>query len=162
VALYCLGPRAWDALCATPGQPGGCWQWSGLNRAAGTLRYIPRKTGQELRVPIPPVLAERLETFRHRSSAIFPVTTCRGDVYRQWTRIKAAAGIPASGPETVHFHDLRRTCQTEWDALLPGLGDFILGHAPRGVGETWYRNFSRHARKNAALFPLPATFARPT
>jgi hypothetical protein len=118
----------------------------------------PAETGDEPRLPIHPALLKHLDSIWHPGAAVFPVTKSRGDLYGQWQAIKAAAGIPLDGPETIDFHDLPRTCQTEWDSLLPGLGGLILGYAPNGVGESWHRNFTKKASDLCNSLPQPASF----
>lgn len=166
VSFTILGPRAWEILHDGSDRRDG-WFWHCLNgtycrSSIGTqlssITFRQKKTGNELTLPVPPVLIAHLESIRTDRLAIFPVTLAHGSVYGQWRAIKAAAGVGVEGTQELDFHDLRRTCQTEWDWLKLGMGDWILGHAPQDVGGRSYRNFERHAAEACEQLPLPKSF----
>lgn len=158
-----LGPRAWDFFCDRPHAnplPQHCWRWDWINWRTNTLQFVPDKTGDELRLPLHPIVVAHLQAIRTDRTFIFPATRNRHYVYDQWTAIKIAAGFDVEGPEDLDFQEIRANCQTEWDTLHFGLGDYILGHAPEGVGATWYRNFAKLAAEACQRFPQPPSFSR--
>lgn len=159
VSLTNLAPRSWDFFCESPRQPAeNVWLYSSINWLTKTIRFKPDKTGDELRIPLHPIVIAHLESVRTERDVVFPATRNRHYVYDEWKKIKIAAGINVDGPEDLSFQQLRENCQTEWDSIKMGLGDFILGHAPQGVGATWYRNFQKKAMKACKDFPQPAAF----
>lgn len=156
-----LGPRTWDFFCSSPDRPGAnCWRWEWINWRARTIRFRPDKTGDELRLPMHDVVMSHLQQVYSSRNVVFPATKNKHYVYGQWARIKRAAGFAVDGPESLRFQHLRATCQTEWDMLSMGLGDFFLGHAPSGVGATWYRTMEPVAMKLYKDLPQPKSFLR--
>ena len=110
----------------------------------GWLRYTPEKQKakkpEPLDLPLTPELREALDALGGGRAKLFPVTGAKREWYRVWREILVDAGLIAdvedgSGPT---FHDLRRTCSTNWDLVHEGLGDFVLGQAKRSVNATWY------------------------
>jgi integrase len=164
-AFYNLGPRSWELLHDGSDERAG-FLWANyqpyVRSATGTplwsIAFLQRKTGNSLLLPVHPVLTAHLESVRTDRRAMFPVTLAHGSVYNQWRAIKSTAGVGVEGAPDLDFHDLRRTCQSEWDWLRLGLGDWILGHAPQDVGGRHYRNFARHAADACETLPQPKSF----
>lgn len=156
VCFYNLGPRCWDLFCAdqTDAECSG-WRWSQISFARKVLKFTQDKTDDEIEIPLNDVVLSHLEALRplSKGTALFAATKCRGDLYDDWKRIKQAAGVL-----DLDIQDLRRTCQTEFDWIKPGLGDFMTGHTPQGVGETYYRNFAKKARRAVKRLPQPKAF----
>lgn len=147
VVAYNLGPRFADLFALTPENV----DWRGAR-----LRYKAQKTGFELDLPLN-------RTVRRHLAAIAPASARHGrlfgmagrkQIYLGFAALRHVAGIDMD----VSFHDLRRTCQSEFDAVLPGLGDWFLGHMPRDVGGRYYRNLDKPAKEAAEKLPQPPSF----
>ncbi len=170
VCGYNLGPRSWELFCADqrstdPDHPHSSlgWRWSHVDLLEETVCYWQEKCQAELYRPLHPCVVAHLRAIEGEREAVFPATRARSQVYDQWGRIKCAAGIgveDASGAQTrdLDLHDLRRTCQSEWDWLHMGLGDWIVGHIAPDVGSQFYRNFDRKAREVIVQLPQPESF----
>ena len=161
VSFYNLGPRCWDLWCADPATPHSSgWRWPQINLRAGSLRYLPDKTEEagEIEIPLNRVCVTHLAGIKREWSAVFPASKSRGALYGQWAQIKAAAAATCPSVLDLEIQNLRGTCQTEFDSIHVGLGDFMVGHAPDGVGPSFYRNFFRKAKEAAEQLPQPAGF----
>lgn len=175
VCFYNLGPRAWELFCelphadvnrsdARPGPhwPGWRWGFADLAGREPTLEYWIPKVSAWHRVPLNRIVLAHLASIRGDRRAIFPATLAHGSVYGQWRCLKAAAvatcGDAVKGIEDLDFHNIRKTCQTEWDTLKMGLGDHVVWHTPTDVGGMHYRNFAMLARRRAEDLPQPEAF----
>lgn len=78
------------------------------------------------------------------------------DFKRQWDRIHADAGIPLE--RKIHFQDLRKTCNTRFDEVSPGIGEWVLGHAARDVNRKFYLDVSARMLDAVDRLPQPAGF----
>lgn len=175
VCFYNLGPRAWELFCESPGlgvdrrEPRPAPHWSGwrwafadLDGRQPALEYWIPKVSAWHRVPLSRIVIAHLRRIGADRRAIFPATKAHASVYGQWRCLKAAAlaahGDRLRGIETLDFHNIRKTCQTEWDTLKMGLGDHIVWHTPTDVGGMHYRNFARLARAHCEDLPQPDAF----
>lgn len=161
VFLWELGPRCFDLFCMDPANEAtGGWRFKNVNWIARSIRFRLEKTSDadqpdEIAVPCSSAVMAHLTAIRSTRAAVLPVTKCRGDFYESWHKIRIAAGIEDKEftPQCV-----RRACQTEFDWLHMGLGDYIVGHIPSGVGPQYYRNFGKKARETIEQLPRPPAF----
>ncbi len=149
VAFYNLGPRRCDLMNL---------RWSSINFRHDSVKLRAQKTGKPLVMPMHPVLSAHFRKL-HESridERVFHFTKSFGDFYRQFYAIQSAAGI--AGPYCPQ--DLRHTCGSAYDEISPGLGQIVLGHAPKGVFEKYYRNHGRRMRKAVARLRQPESFKK--
>lgn len=136
--------------------------WGAIQDREQLLTLRAEKTGKPLRLPLHPTLLAHLQSWRrsapdaHPAAKIFPFTQSHRHFYGQLYRLQSLAGIGT--PLTPQ--DLRHTCGSAFDDLAPGLGAIVLGHAPKGVFEKYYRNASRRLRKAVRRLPQPKAFLR--
>lgn len=145
VLLFNLGPRRCDLKDL---------DWSRVDVQRRTITFTAQKTGKKHLIPLHPVVYAHLCALPHRHGPLLPFTTCHRQLYREFQAIQRAAGID-------HFYtlqDLRHTCGTAYDDLSPGLGEIILGHAPRGVFAKYYRNHGRRLRRAVKRLKQPQAF----
>lgn len=168
VMMYNLGPRAWEMFCAQPRAPYDAeadnpltgWRFEHVNWREGSLRYWIPKVHAWHEVPLSNVVVAHLESIRADRATIFPASKARGSLYGQWRCIRAAAAMAVASVADLEPHDLRKTCQTEWDHVQLGFGDFVVWHTPTDVGGTYYRNFAKKVRARVEELPQPQSFAR--
>lgn len=124
----------------------------------GLITLVRQKTGKILRLPINDAVQTVLERVwrPERCDRLFYVTGSNRQLYGQWHAIQRAAGVPEP---FFGFHDLRRTCATEFERLCPGAGTFILGHSTPAVTWRHYRNPSAATREAAEQLPRIAVDA---
>lgn len=119
--------REWtDLVPGDPDQPG-------RSRPDLTyLRIVPKKTRrkkpQPIFLPVTPVVALHLKALPRLAAAIFTAPKNEEGFYSQWRRLQAAAGIV----RPYHIKNLRITCNTRANRVVPGAGSHILGHSQRG------------------------------
>ncbi len=108
----------------------------------GDLMLYTAKTGQPVRLPLPPAVMASLEQFPHRSEEYFfwdPDVTKRDSVRNYWVD-RLALVFKRSGVAGAHSHRLRDTFATE--LLLRGVSleevSILLGHASVKVTEKHY------------------------
>ena len=131
------------------------------NRKRWYVTFVRKKTRRKKRDPIIIPLNRTmrrviamLRRYARPGGRLFPFPRNGRDIKRTWERIHAEAGIPlvlrdaegvavvdADGNQVdnkVYFQDLRKTCNTYFDAIDPGVGEYVLGHAPQGVNRKFY------------------------
>lgn len=123
--------------------------WKSIDLKAEQLRYVPRKTRRRKPFPIQlPLNAVTLAHFRALNEAngnpdetqlVFPFPVRRNTLHKWRLEIQKAAGLLI--PYT--FQQLRATCNSNYEAMLPGVGAHILGHAKRGVNQQHYLNTTK-------------------
>lgn len=157
VAFWNLGPRRGELWGETPEQG---WRRSQFVR--GQITYHTPKIGVDLTRPVHPVLAEHLRRCPPgRDDRFFPATLCTSSFYKVWHAIVDEAAKLEPSVADVTPHDLRRSCQTQWDEVCDGYGDWVLGHRRKTVGEKYRatgRMVADRLRKNPKQYPQPAAF----
>jgi len=126
------------------------------------LRFVRRKTQRHKPAPIILPLNETVQrhvaSIRRPGGRLFPFPRNTRDIKRQWDVIHAEAGIALESK--IHFQDLRKTCNTYFDMVSPGIGEWILGHAPREVNAKFYLDVEKRILAAVDQFPQPAGFSR--
>lgn len=121
---------------------------------AGLITLVRGKTNRILRLPINDHVRRALVSIWRPEvqDGLFYESKSNRQLYGQWHAIQDAAGIakPYFG-----FHDLRRTCATEFERLQAGAGTFMLGHSTPAVTWRHYRDPSEATRQAAAMLPQP-------
>lgn len=128
--------------------------WTQIDLERGVYRCTPKKTGREIERPIAPLALEHLKEWRRQVprnwKRVFPVA--HSTIERHWKLIRKKAGVSCT------WHDLRRTCQTCFDEIHNGLGDWMLDHRKADVGSQYYRNMSRKAKWASRRLKMPKSF----
>lgn len=123
----------------------------------GWLYVVPEKTKRHQReviLPLNECLATHLSWLcSSGSSRLFSFGAANRHFSDQWKEITRRAKVK---PFT--FGDLRKTANTQYNQIRPGLGKWILGHAPRGVNETFYLDIMPQVLRGVDTLPLPTAF----
>ena len=123
----------------------------------GWLHVVPMKTRRHSRdviLPMSECLALHLSwLLAGGSSRLFSFGAANRHFSDQWHEITRRAGV-----RPFHFGDLRKTANTAYNRIINGLGKLILGHAPRGVNETFYQHVIPDMLAGVPALPLPAAF----
>lgn len=125
----------------------------------GWLKYSRQKTGRDLILPMSRAVSVRLAAiaggssggllgFDRRNSRVF---------YSHWDHLRRRCELPG-----VEFRCLRKTCNSAWNRLKPGMGKWVLGHVPRGVNETFYCNVEPDLAALVHDLPASPSWARPS
>jgi len=129
-----------------------------LDNPHGWLVFIPwktrRKKPQPLMLPLNEITRRHLEAIRGPRSKVFQLSARPATLHNWRRKIQAVAGI--EDPYT--FKDFRATCNVAWNRLSRGLGEHVLGHAPRGVNQTHYFRALADLVEFAPLLPQPEAF----
>lgn len=125
------------------------------------LTFTRDKTEEDkpaLTVPIPERLWNVLRPLRSiGSDRIFPCSaTNTRDRNKQRDEILDEAGIPPERRFT--FADLRPTTNTRLNDIIPGVGEAVLGHAPRGVNSKFYDLWAGRMLDALDRLPVPPAF----
>lgn len=150
VLCYTFGPRTGDLVPIDSDSPGMLWDAFRADPECphrtitesnpwGWLTYTPKKTSRikphPLYLPLTEVSRKHLDCLPRTALHILH---CPGSpmLFRKNRQaIHAAAGIE----ESYTPQDLRKTCETAWDRISLGLGEIVVGHAPRNVTQRFYR-----------------------
>jgi integrase len=120
------------------------------------ITLVRGKTNRVLRLPMNDHVRNALATIWRPEiqDGLFYESKSNRQLYKQWHAIQNAAGIsiPYFG-----FHDIRRTCATEFERLQAGAGTFMLGHSTPAVTWRHYRNPSEATKQAAAMLPQPGS-----
>lgn len=145
------------ARCPDPNSPS--------TNAAGWIDYAPAKTrkhGRRTVLPLHPVVRAHIDRLLAYRGGVLPayrlLVEMRGRVSTRlaaWHRLRAAAGC-----EGVDLADFRKTANNAHNATVPGIGEHVLGHAPRGTNATWYTRVEADLIRAMAEFPLIPNGAR--
>lgn len=123
----------------------------------GWLCVVPRKTRRhqrEIILPLSECLRLHLDWLLAGSaSQLFSFGGANRHFSDQWHEITRRSGV-----RPFVFGDLRKTANTAYNQLRPGLGKSILGHVPRGVNETFYLDTMPQILLGVQSLPLPAAF----
>lgn len=123
----------------------------------GWLYVVPEKTKRHQREVILPMnecLATHLSwLLSSGSSRLFSFGAANRHFSSQWKEITRRSKV-----KPFHFGDLRKTANTQYNQIRPGLGKWILGHAPRGVNETFYLDIMPQILRGVDMLPLPPAF----
>lgn len=138
-----------------------CPIYFNLAHPHGWLDYQPTKTrqssGARVILPIHPILRPRLERFVGMDPRrVFPNGRSQVHFAQTWAAIRQRSGIQqdvtisGSGRRSI-----RKACNQNWNARYGGLGAYVLGHSPRGVNESHYEDWVRHAVRFIDQLQLP-------
>ncbi len=122
------------------------------------ITLVRGKTHRVLRLPINQAVRQTLNELWRPSfgDLLLYETRSNRQVYVQWHKIQIEAGVASEGQSEFYgFHDLRRTCATEFESLSAGSGTFILGHSTPAVTWRHYRNPSVATKQAADDLPQP-------
>lgn len=164
VLLTNHGPRTEDATrmlwTAVEWQPASPDPESVAEHPYGWLSFTPAKTRrhkpQPIVLPMHATTRAHLSRLRSLRDRVFPFGSSHHSFYRQWANILEAAQV-----SPFDLKDLRKTCNTAYNRIKPGLGKWVLGHAPRGVNETFYQGaIDRELIDAVAQLPQPSAFLR--
>lgn len=152
VLHYSAGPRTYDLLSL---------EWSDVDfdyKGVGSITFQARKTGKLQRVPLTPAARRHLLALQPTASTarVFPrfERSNKSTIRRHWRRLLEAAKIPA-GPV---MEDMRKTCNTAYNDLSPGVGDYVLGHRLAGVNAKFYYDPTNIVLDAVARLPMPEAF----
>ncbi|MDE2103071.1 MAG: hypothetical protein KGL39_37850 [Patescibacteria group bacterium] len=125
------------------------------------VRFVRQKTRrkkpQPLVIPLNATVAMHVQGLLCPGERLFPFPAQNHrDFKRQWDRIHADAGI--SLDRKIHFQDLRKTCNTRFDEISAGIGEWILGHAARDVNRKFYLDVSARILDAVDRLPQPSGF----
>lgn len=126
------------------------------------LTLEPDKNGARNYKPIPHELIPYFLAFQSPSREFFfAAPKSQKMLYKQWYLIQKAAGIRVRRPEGSRrmeyfgFHELRKTCGTNWAAISPAAGKHMLGHKSQQVFDRSYTNSGKVARRVIERFVSP-------
>lgn len=145
VLVYNYGPRTLD-LWRLP--------WSGVDWERGLIRFCAEKTSKLQGLPLNAAARAHLERVKLPREKVFWPTGGKTQFYREWRTINAAAGISVP----LECRDLRETCASNYEAISPGVGSWILGHGPKGITQTFYVNPTPQIIEAVHKLPQPAAF----
>lgn len=147
VLAYNYGPRTQD-LWSLP--------WTAVHWIDRRLCFVARKTAKLQGLPFNAAVEAALRSIhRPQRATLFHPTRCNSQFYREWAAINLAAGV-----EPVEWRDLRETCVSNYEKIAPGVGRWVVGHAARGVTETYYLNPAPAVLEAVNRLPQPAAFLR--
>lgn len=111
-----------------------------LSNPDGWLVYRPDKTKKkkpELVLPLTSVMRRHFDALPRSTgdALLLPCTTHYEDFKQQRRLIEAAAGINAA----ITLQVIRRSATSYWHVLHKDVGDYVTGHAPRGVNAINYQ-----------------------
>lgn len=135
---------------------------STATNALGWFEYSPVKVARvkpgSLVLPLNAVVERHLRAIQSTGPQVFGWSRGESEsYYGQWRQIVDVAGITAC-----QIRDLRKTCNTAYHRIKTGLGEWILGHAPRGTNQTYYLGIEREviAAVHALEYPPVINDAR--
>lgn len=144
VLSYNYGPRTWDT-----------WNLTWDKYSDDLLFLYAAKTSKLQGMPLNRTVKEFLNSIRLPARPnVFHPTKGRKQFYDTWARINEHANLR----QPVEFRDLRETAMSKYNGLRPGVGQWILGHAAKGVSDTYYLNPSEDVRDAVTRLPQPPTF----
>lgn len=146
-----IGPRAEDGATMRPASisldPQIPLEGSRLTSQHGWIDFHADKTDKRHLIPMPPALAAHIgELMRRRGGRLFAWRSRRQHRFcDQWNAIVAQAGltdVSSIAPKHLIRKDLRSTAKNRWDRASGAvtLGEFVLGHAAKGVSDKHYTN----------------------
>lgn len=116
------------------------WLWlerSGMDFDKMTFRFRARKTKKVHHMAFNDAFLSHLELMETVSPYVFTPSKGNKQLYQQWHKIQAAAGIARKGGEPYGFHDLRQTASSLYNDHAPGTAELLLGHSlPREARTT--------------------------
>jgi len=152
VLHYSTGPRTYDLLGL---------EWSDIDLEFGpfgAVSFQASKTGKLQRIPLNRSTRAHLDQLRKssRSKRLFPRFdySNRSTILRNWRQLRAAAALP----ERARMEDFRKTCNTAYEDLSRGVGEWILGHRLGGVNAQNYYNPTNKVLDAVLALPLPSRF----
>lgn len=108
----------------------------------GWISFLPAKTRRRkttlLILPLSEVGRRHLESIRCERDLVFAFPNSPRNLYGQWHELLDAAGV-----KRCDLKDLRKTCNVAYNRLSRGIGEWVLGHAPRGVNATFYQSIEQ-------------------
>lgn len=145
----------WSAITWMPDSPDPA---STAKHADGWLSFCPGKTARrkatDLVLPLSSVARRHLESIRYERERIFGFPNSPRGLYTQWHALLEGAAVKAAD-----LKDLRKTSNTAYNRLKPGIGSWILGHAPRGVNATFYTSVEQDLLEVIPRLPYPTAMA---
>jgi integrase len=161
VCLYNLGPRCWELLAADPrdrSEHAAGWRWPNVDFEKRLVSFWRPKNRDTLKLPLGKVVIAHLRSIEGDRHAVFPATLDRGTIYQVWNLIRCIAQAEQDSVADLSPHDMRRTCQTEWDFHHFPLGDYITGRCAQDVQDRSYRAFRAKAAEIVDDLPQPPEF----
>lgn len=141
-----LPPAAVVRVPELPEQPG-------LANPSGWLFVDQRKTGKRYWLPLLPETRGHLDALaRPDAPYLFPFggRYDGGSFKRAWAEIRERAGLRG-----LKLHALRATSNMAWEAIRPGLGAWVLGHAQAGINARYYTERTRELVDASGQFAVP-------
>lgn len=145
VLAYNYGPRTRD-LWRLP--------TSAIDWERATIRFQAAKTSKLQGLPFNATVEAHLHKIRRPGSHLFHPTGGNAQFYREWAKINAAAGLSVP----LECRDLRETAASNYEAISPGVGSWILGHGPKGVTASFYLNPTPQVLEAVQKLPQPQSF----
>lgn len=146
----------WSQVTWTPAHPNPRKPY--LNEL-GWIQYTTEKTGEPIFMPITEPVLRHLKRMRPEEFSagdkVLP-TPNEKNSQPHWQRITSLAGVD------VGHQDLRFTCGENWALHGEALSGFVLGHAPQGVTNKHYRDFTPQLLRSLPNFEFPDCFRLPS
>lgn len=135
-----------------------------LSRGLVTCFQAEKSDDEDRQLPLHPCVVQHLERiWSPARGVVFPCSKRYMDrrpnnhpkqLYDYWYRIQKQAGLEAP----YCFHELRKTCGTEFFRRSPGAAQEMLGHSSVETTRKYYANMSRDLIETAATLDQPAAF----
>lgn len=155
VGLYNLGPRVFDLFAREWGDV--AWTLEDVGHPYGGIMFTATKTRKVQRIPFNAVTQAHFAALRGKSK---PRIFCgkwtsrnKHTIGRTWSAICEAADV-ARQPLNV----LRKTADTAYERIRPGVGAWILGHSCRGVNARNYFDPTEDVCAAVLALPQPPAF----
>jgi len=145
VLAYNYGPRTRD-LWRLPA--------AGVDWDRELIRFVAAKTSKLQGLPFNETVRLHLVKIRQPREHIFWPTGGNAQFYREWAKINASAGLSAP----LECRDLRETAASNYEAISPGVGSWILGHGPKGITAQFYLNPTPQVLGAVQQLPQPPSF----
>lgn len=142
------------------------WRWlsrSTFNFERKEFSYRAKKTGKVHHLVMNDAFLSHLALLPATSDLVFSPTKANKQLYREWHKIQAAAGVRRDDGQPYGFHDLRQTAASRYNDHAPGTAEMLLGHSlPREAQVTakFYTGKQRLKPLWRAIetIPQPASF----
>ena len=136
--------------------------WSKLKLADKEFSYVAKKTGKTHHLVANTALLAHLHDWPRLTEHVFSPTQSHRQLYREFHRIQAAAGVTRPDGLPVGFHDLRQTAAARYHGFALGTAEMLLGHSLRGqaVTKTHYlgKQYLKPLWQAIRTIPQPASF----